>query len=92
MHAEGAFCWKTSRAAPGRGRTGRQSFLFSFYVSSTGGRSYCVKNVADAQPRNGRRVGSGDVLARFEVSGSWLHCVLSDKVLSPQSEGLVSLC
>lgn len=71
-----AFCWKTSRAAHGRGRTGGQSFLFSSCVSCTGGRNFCARSVADAQPRN------GDVPACIEVSGSWLHCVLSDKILT----------
>lgn len=82
MQKGSASCWKTSRVAHGRGRTGGQSFLFSFCVSCTGGRSYCAKSVADAQPRNGRRTGNGDVLACIEVSGSWLHCVLSDKILT----------
>lgn len=80
MQEGSAFCWKTSKAAHGRGRTRGQSFLFSFCVSCTGGRSYCARSAADAQPRNGRRAGTGDVPARIEVSGSWLHCVLSDKI------------
>lgn len=57
------------------------SFLFSLCVACTGGRSYCAKSVGDAQPRNGWRAGNGGVLTCIEVSGSWLHCVLSDKIL-----------
>lgn len=67
------------------GEGGQEGKVFCFpsvCVSSAGGRSYCAESVGDAQPRNGRRAGNGDVLACVEVSSSWLHCVLSDKILS----------